>query len=238
MDYNALIDLGYEVQGQLWVDKVNETYGKGALCPWVSTFHPDQLPCRLEGTFHHGAFNAGMKMIFPDGTAWMVRFPRVGKVHDGYADEKVAMEVKALSLIREGTTIPVPKVHAWGPAAGNLLGLGPFIIMDFVDGVSLSDLLKDPNAERPTRLMREDIDESHVEFIYRQFANFLLQLFKLDFDQIGSLPSPRAEANCPLPIRPLTFKAHSILQSGGVDTFGTSWLFPFTFHFCAIPLSE
>jgi hypothetical protein len=71
MDYNALIDLSYEVQGQLWVDKGNGTYGKGFLCQWVSAFHPDQLPCRLEGTFHYGAFNAGMKMIFPDGTAWM-----------------------------------------------------------------------------------------------------------------------------------------------------------------------
>jgi hypothetical protein len=232
MDYNALIDLGYVAQGQLWVDKVNETYAKDLFCRWVSTFHPHELPCQLEGTFCYGAFNAGLKMVFPDGTAWMVRFPRVGKVHDCYADEKVAMEVKALSLIREGTTIPVPKVHAWGFAAGNPLGLGPFIIMDFVDGVSLNDLLKDPNAERSTRLMRENIDDKDVEYIYRQCANFLLQLFKLDFDQIGSLPLPRAEAESPLPMRPLTFKAHSILQSGGVNTFGAPCRFLFTSHLC------
>lgn len=30
-------------------------------------------------------------------------------------------------------------------------------MMDFIVGISLSDLLKDPKAERPTRLMREDI---------------------------------------------------------------------------------
>ena len=40
----------------------------------------------------------------------MVRFPRAGKVHDGYTDEKVVMEVRALNLIRKRTTIPVPKV--------------------------------------------------------------------------------------------------------------------------------
>ncbi|KAF1955899.1 hypothetical protein CC80DRAFT_473873 [Byssothecium circinans] len=223
MDYNALIDLGYEVKGQLWVDKINETYGKGDLCQWISTFHPEQLPCQLEGGFHHGAFNAGMKMMFPNGTAWMVRFPRVGKVHDNYADEKVAMEVRALRLIRDNTTIPVPKVHAWGLSADNTLGLGPFIMMDFIDGVSLSDLLKDPNVENPTRLMRADMDDAHIEFIYRQFANFLLQIFNLDFDRIGSLPSSpsaEAESQSPTPIRPLRFKAHSILQNGGVDTFG------------------
>ncbi|RHZ67865.1 hypothetical protein CDV55_105981 [Aspergillus turcosus] len=220
MDTNALIDLVHEVQGQLWVDKVNETHRTGHLCQWVSTFHPDKLPCQLDGTFHHGAFNAGIKMVFSDSTAWMVRFPRVGRVSDDYTDEKVAMEVTALSLIRNRTTIPVPRVQAWGPAASNPLGLGPFIIMDFVNGVSLSDLLQDPNAERPSRVMREDISEYDLEVIYRQMANFLLQLFKLNFDRIGSLPSPQTEANSPTPPRPLTLKAHSILQNGGVDTFG------------------
>lgn len=198
MDTNALIDLVHEIQGQLWVDKVNETHRTGRLCQWVSTFHPDKLPCQLDGTFHHGAFNAGMKMVFSDSTAWMVRFPRVGMVCDDYTDEKVAMEVMALNLIRNRTTIPVPRVQAWGPAASNPLGLGPFIIMDFIDGVSLSDLLQDPNAERPSRVMK-DISDSDIEVIYRQLANFLLQLFKLDFDQIGSLPSPQAEAQSPKP---------------------------------------
>ncbi|EEP75923.1 predicted protein [Uncinocarpus reesii 1704] len=91
--------------------------------------------------------------------------------------------------------------------------------MDFVNGVNLSDLLKDPNAERPTRLMREDISDSDIEIIYRQLANYLLQLFKLDFDRIGSLPWPGVEPQI-TPARPLTFKAHSILQNGGVNTFG------------------
>jgi len=222
MDYNALIDLAYQVRGQLWVDKVNETLRTGRLCPWVSTFHPDGLPCQLEGrTFHNGAFNAGLKMVFGDGTAWLVRFPRVGNVHDSYADEKVAMEVKALGLVREETTIPVPKVRAWGLAASNPLGLGPFVMMDFVDGVALNELLNDPNAESPTRLIRDDISDDDIEAIYRQFANFLLQLFKLDFDSIGNLPWPSdTEAEGPRLMRPLTFKAHTILQNGGVDTFG------------------
>ncbi|KAJ5202184.1 hypothetical protein N7449_004263 [Penicillium cf. viridicatum] len=64
--------------------------------------------------------------------------------------------------------------------------------MDFVNGVSLSDLLRDANAEHPTRVMREDISDNDIEVIYRQMANFLLQLFKLDFDRIGSLPNPES----------------------------------------------
>ncbi|KAI9807572.1 MAG: hypothetical protein M1825_005512 [Sarcosagium campestre] len=189
MDTNALIDLAHEVQDQLWVDKVNETYGTGRLCQWVSTFHPDKLCCHLDGTFHHGAFNAGMKMVFSDSTAWMVRFPRAGMVCEDYADEKVAVEVSALDLIHKSTVLPFQ---------------------------SRDDLLKDPNADRPTRLMREDISDSDIEVIYRQMANFWLQLFKLDFDRISSLPLPRAEAQSLTPPRPLTYKAHTILQNGGV----------------------
>jgi hypothetical protein len=98
-------------------------------------------------------------------------------------------------------------------------------MMDFISGVSLSDLLEVPNAELPTRLIREDISDSDIEVIYRQLANFLLQLFELNFDRIGSLPSPMAAKN-PMSTRPLTFKAHSILQNGGVDAFGTAWYFP------------
>jgi len=229
MDTNALIDLVHEVQGQLWVDKVNETYRTGRLCQWVSTFHPDKLSCQLDGTFHHGAFNAGMKMVFSDNTAWMVRFPRIGMVCNDYADEKVAKEVTALNLIYNKTKIPVPRVQAWGSTASNLLGLGPFIIMDFIDGINVSDLLKDPNAERPTRLMKEDISNSDIEVIYKQLANFMLQLFELDFERIGSLPSPTAKAQSPMSTRPLTFKAHSILQNGGVDTFGMIYCVQFPF---------
>jgi hypothetical protein len=75
--------------------------------------------------------------------------------------------------------------------------------------------------------MRGDISDSDMELIYRQLANFLLQLFQLGFDRIGSLPSPEAEAQSPTSIRPLTFKAHAILQNGGVDTFGTGCCFYF-----------
>lgn len=69
MDTNALLDLVHMAQGQLCVDKVNEAHITGRLCQWVSTSHPDKLPCVLDGTFHHGAFNAGMKMVFSDSTA-------------------------------------------------------------------------------------------------------------------------------------------------------------------------
>ncbi|KAJ5179726.1 hypothetical protein N7492_002936 [Penicillium capsulatum] len=152
MDTNAVIDFVHEIQGQVWVDTVNETHRTGRLCQWVSTFHPNKLSCQLDGSFHHSAFNAGMKMVFSDrtvfsdSTAWMARFPRVGIVSDDHTDEKVAMEVAALGLIRNNTTIPVLRVRLWGSAASDSLGLCPFIMMDFIDGLSESDYLWPVNS--------------------------------------------------------------------------------------------
>ncbi|KAJ9133593.1 hypothetical protein NKR19_g9012 [Coniochaeta hoffmannii] len=89
-------------------------------------------------------------MVFSDGTAWMVRFPRVGKVHDEYADEKGCYGVQAC-----------------GSAAHNSLGLGAFVMVDFVNGACLNDLVIDPNEAEPTRLLREDISDGDIEAIYR-----------------------------------------------------------------------
>lgn len=229
MDANFLIDIVDGLRGEVWVDKVKVAHETGRLAEWMSTFHPSRLPCQLEGSWHHGAFNAGLKFVFSDSTAWLLRFVRVGRVHDDYADEKVAMEVQTLRLIRQRTTIPVPEVQAWGAASDNPLGLGPFIIMDFIQGVSLSDIFNDSAAERPTGLIREDVGDGDVEIVYWQLANFFLQIFELNFDRIGSLPSP--DPGNPVPTRPLTFKTHTILQDGGVNTFG---IFAY-FSPCALP---
>ncbi|KXL43490.1 MAG: hypothetical protein FE78DRAFT_33491 [Acidomyces sp. 'richmondensis'] len=46
----------------------------------------------------------------------------------------------------------------------------------------------------------------------------IIQLFQIDFPVLGSLPTAVTGFNAP--VRPLTFKAYDILQTGGVDTFG------------------
>ncbi len=88
--------------------------------------------------------------------------------------------------------------------------------MDFIDGIPLANHFRVDNEKR---ILREDIDEADLEFVYRQFAGIFLQLFQLDFERIGSLPASvtgHKSLACPL-----TFKVHDILQTAGVDTFGT-----------------
>ncbi|TAQ90016.1 hypothetical protein B7494_g1641 [Chlorociboria aeruginascens] len=139
----------------------------------------------------------------------------VGSVCDTLADEKVAIEVETLYRIHEETDITVPRIHGWGLAMHNPLGLGPFIIMDFIEGISLESILKE---EADKRLIRNNISDSDIEYIYKQFARILLKLFQLDFDFIGNLPTPKTGFQAP--VRPLTFKVHDIIQLGGINTFG------------------
>jgi hypothetical protein len=211
------LDIKHDSQKILWIEKVRDARVSGRLGQWVSSFHPGKLDCNFEGLFFNGSYNLGQKAIFSDGTAWLVRFPIVGNVCNELADEKVAIEVEMLTLIGQGTTVPVPEIKAWGLAVDNTLGLGPFIIMNFIEGVSIGTLFR---VDKEARLLKEDISDSDIEFIYKQFAGILLQLFKLEFDKIGSLPSPKT--GFPAPVRPLTFKVHDILQTGGINTFGMS----------------
>lgn len=219
MDYNQSIEFAHQVEEDIWFDQVKTLRLDGRLCDWVTTFHPQNLPCSPIAGILNGSYNSCQKFVFEDETVWLLRFPRIMGTSPEYADEKVAMEVEALHLIREKTSIPVPNVKAWGLADSNPLGLGPFILMEFIEGVSLGEIFKDGES----RILREDIPESDIEFVYRQMANTMLQLFDLNFDRIGSLPTPRTGYS--VPIRPLTWKTHDILRTGGVNTFGASKIF-------------
>ncbi|KAF7179136.1 hypothetical protein CNMCM7691_008067 [Aspergillus felis] len=214
MDYHNPLNLLHMVEESDWVNKVNMARVDGRICTWAQGFHPKNLSCRLHGGFLNGAYNLGQKLVFDDETAWFLRLPRASSVSPEYADEKTAMEVEAIHLIREKTSIPVPEIYAWGFSEENSLGLGPFMLMSFIDGVRLNDVF----TEGGSRLLKEGIPDADIEYVYRQMARFILQLFKIDFERIGSLPTPRTKY--PAPSRPLTWKVHEILRAGGVNTFG------------------
>lgn len=88
--------------------------------------------------------------------------------------------------------------------------------MEWINGIFLGGLLIDNES----RVIKEDISDDKIEFIYRQMADIMLQLHEIDFERIGNLPTPRTGAS--VPVRPLTWKVHDILRTGGVNTFGTS----------------
>ncbi|KAM0430882.1 hypothetical protein ACHAPT_005515 [Fusarium lateritium] len=138
-------------------------------------------------------------------------------------DEKVETEVATMNLLREHTNIPIPEVKAWGVSSNNELGIGPFIITSFVEGVNLGDVLQD-HDDPYSRQMRPDISDANLETIYRQIVRFNLQLSKLGFSHIGSLSatSQIGDGGCAATIhtQPMSWKMHETLNVGGVDVFG------------------
>jgi hypothetical protein len=223
MDTDERLELLHTAQTSLWAQKVNQAINRGEFCKWVSACHPDGLSCEPDKSpkFRNGGYNLGQRVIFSNGDEWLVRLAQFGSVHDAYAHEKVAIEVEALSLLRSQTNVPVPAIYCWGLAEANPLKLGAFIMMEFIRGVSLEEILRGCPEKR---MIRDDIDDATMEQVYRQMARIQLQLFKIDFGRLGSLPTPMTEF--PAPARPLTFKAHDILQCGGIDNFGTGFPVP------------
>jgi len=181
------------------------------MATWLSTFRNGR-PCEVVGDFC-GSFNWTCKVRFEDDIQWMVRFAVPGKVMKG--DEKVRREVATMQFIKMETSIPVPSVMAWGTSKENPLGLGAFIIMEFIEGEPLGKILEVLPEPESGQILRSDISDRDLDIIYRQIANILLELSEHDFSQIGSLSRIDNTHSCATS-RPLTLKLNEIESHGGV----------------------
>ncbi|KAF0634887.1 hypothetical protein FPSE5266_08300 [Fusarium pseudograminearum] len=135
-----------------------------------------------------GGYNVCYRLDYEDGSSVALRIP-IDRPGIQFADEKIMAEVATMRLVAEQTTIPVPKIYHFGVATDNPLGLGPFIIMDYIEHeCTMSDAMVDPNlAPGEDHVLNPNIEEEKLEFFYRQLANILLQLSKIQFDRVGSL---------------------------------------------------
>ncbi|KAH9861673.1 hypothetical protein J1614_011426 [Plenodomus biglobosus] len=98
------------------------------------------------------------------------------------------MRVQVLEYLREKTRLPVPHVTSWGLTNESPRNLGPFIIMNHIDGTSLTTLLKQPvQSEEDDIILRDDMDDDKLGYVYEQLAEFMIELSRLDFDAIGAI---------------------------------------------------
>ncbi|KAH8175355.1 phosphotransferase enzyme family protein [Sarocladium implicatum] len=123
-----------------------------------------------------------------DGPDAIVRFPKPGHTAAAMRDEKVVNEVQAMSYLSQKTAIPFPRILSWGLTCERPEQLGPFIIMDSVEGTLLSDLLKQPaEGDGDIMVLSPNADKLLPDEFYRQIADYLLQLSQLAFPCIGAL---------------------------------------------------
>ncbi|KAL4807438.1 hypothetical protein BDV18DRAFT_167968 [Aspergillus unguis] len=210
MDWDERVEYSHYNESLSWARRFNTSRGP-PIAAWVSTFRNNQ-PAEVIGD-HCGSFNWSNRIKFNDGLQWMVRFAVSGRVMDG--DAKIRHEAATMEFVKEKTNIPVPSVIAWGLSHENPLGLGAFIIMEFIEGEPLDMILRQGTGPEDSHSLRQDISDEELEIVYRQMANILLELSAHDFSRIGSL-SGNADSNSGVDSRPLTLKMNEIQSHGGV----------------------
>ncbi|KAF9894788.1 hypothetical protein FE257_004409 [Aspergillus nanangensis] len=167
--------------------------GKNNKSEWSS--HATQGVCDLASKYrgrddcqiisiHHNAFTVSIRLHWEDGEKdWLLRCTLPGK--SSLLDEKVENEAIAMKFVARHTPIPVPRVIAYGKSSTNPTGLGPFIIMTWVEGRKMSSILRKDGCGGGE--LDPHLDAAVLEALYGQMAEILLELWKLDFDCIGSL---------------------------------------------------
>ncbi|KAF1841117.1 phosphotransferase enzyme family protein-like protein [Cucurbitaria berberidis CBS 394.84] len=180
-----------------------------------------------EGEFNgylRGSFNFCISVRFNDGgPKAIIRFPKPGHTFTARREEKVKSEVQVLEYLREKTKLPVPRVTSWGLTHESPKNLGPFIIMDLVDGTSLTTLLRQPiQSEEDDIILKEDIDAAKLDYVYEQLAEFMIELSRLDFDAIGAIVKNSDTDKWLATERPFTYNMYEMavtVLNYPVDTF-------------------
>ncbi|CAG8975005.1 hypothetical protein HYALB_00012137 [Hymenoscyphus albidus] len=118
--------------------------------------------------------------------------------------------------IKDHTTIPVPRVTSWGLTAESPQGLGPFMIMDFIEGMKLSAFLKTPTeSDQDDEILNPEIDSCILDKIYGQIANYMIQLSQLEFSAIGSISQDKQRKTWDTTSRPLTYSMNELATVSG-----------------------
>jgi hypothetical protein len=169
-----------------------------------------------------GSFNFCLQIMYNDGTPdAVIRFPGPG--HTTFRDEKTINEVQVIQFLQENTTIPVPRLISWGLTEDSPQHFGPFIISEFVEGVHLSDILRDP-ADKKQLWLNPQIDGRVLETVYGQIADIMLQLYNFNFEHIGAISKDSSTGLWSVTRRPLTYSMNELATTAfyPVDKYPTA----------------
>ena len=172
----------------------------------VAQRRPGGEPRGIVGWFA-GSYNFCFRASFTEGPDAIIRFPKPGCT--AFADEKVSNEARVIEFILENTTIPIPRLISWGLTKDSPQQLGPFLISDFVHGVSLSSILRDP-ADKDWQFLNPAIDDETLNGVYEQIADIMLQLFQFNFSRIGAISKDPGSNKWSVTARPLTYTMNEL----------------------------
>lgn len=205
-----------------WIEFINAPNHRDDLYSYlqdIASSHRDGMKCKLIER-RRGAFNYCFTARFDDNKKWIFRFPIPGSCLNPV--RKTQHEVAVMHVIKEKTAIPIPKIIASGVTKGAFEDLGPYILMEYIDGTPLNELLL--NFEDENERLRKDIKDTTLRHIYRQMAGVYLELFSHDFPAIGAIDMNirGLERTWHVTSGPLTFKMNEVQRLGGVELQGNA----------------
>ncbi|KAL9107693.1 MAG: hypothetical protein Q9227_007408 [Pyrenula ochraceoflavens] len=173
--------------------------------------------------FLKGSFNLSLRIgLGSQNRSALIRFPKPG--HSTWREEKVKNEVQIMEYLSQHTAIPLPCVRTWGMTEESPKQLGPFIIIDFIDGIRLSTVLKQPTKDdQEDVILDPGIDNKILDTIYDQIADYMLQMSMFEFPRIGALSKDLTSNTWTVNGRPLTYNMNELATSTNfpIDQFPT-----------------
>ncbi|KAL1845435.1 hypothetical protein Plec18170_009773 [Paecilomyces lecythidis] len=166
-------------------------------------------PGKLKSAYRwkNGTFNICYLVSYEDGSFVIIRFAALGKAI--LRKEKVENEVAIMKYLRCTSSIPVPEVFGSGISV-----VGPYIVMSFIEGELLSQLLKDQSTEgRP--VLNPQLSDRSLRRAYCEMAAIILQLSRFEFDAIGALTENEGRFN--VGRRPLTLNMNELMASANLS---------------------
>ncbi|OAL51118.1 hypothetical protein IQ07DRAFT_586673, partial [Pyrenochaeta sp. DS3sAY3a] len=83
--------------------------------------------------------------------------------------------------------------------------------MDYVDGITLATILKQPTeTEQDEVILATNVDDTKLDYVYEQLADYMLQLSRLDFSAIGALSKMPSSNEWIASERPLTYNMNEL----------------------------
>ena len=209
--FDEIAETNGDNECRAWLDKVFDS--RAELLSFVASRRGKGRNGKYVG-FLKGSFNFSFRFSFDDGPDAIIRFPKPG--HTAFRDEKVANEVQIMEYLSRYTTIPIPRVHSWGLTAESPQQFGPFIIMDYIDGVLLSTILKQSTeSDQEGVILNPKVDNTTLEMLYHQIAIYVLQLSQLTFTRIGAISMDNASNTWSVTRRPLTYNMNELETVAG-----------------------
>ena len=131
-------------EGSTWYNRAHSFFKRinwDALAHYASTLHSG-APCVVDPELAMGGRHMIRIIRFKDGSRWVARLRMTATEtddEDNVADLLVRREVDCIQLVRERTTVPVPKIFGYMSSSRNEIG-APFMLMECLSGNVAMDL--------------------------------------------------------------------------------------------------